>query len=71
VARPRHPKPELEAVLREAERRAWRIEKGKKYFKMRCPCEQKRKKTVRLTPSDPKYTKNLLGQLKHATCWEA
>jgi len=26
-------------------------------------------KTVKLTPSDPNYLRNLLGQLGRATCW--
>ncbi|MCO5971728.1 hypothetical protein [Actinoallomurus soli] len=68
--RPRHPKSDLEAVLKEAEKKGWRVEKGRRYYKMYCPCETKHLKTVKLTPSDRNYLTNLLGQLKRATCWE-
>ena len=70
MARPRHQRPELEAVLDQAEKKGWRVEKGKKYYKMYCPCDRKCMKTVKLTPSDPRYHINLVGQLKRATCWE-
>lgn len=57
-------------MLKEAERQGWRVERGRKYFKMYCPCEKKCKKTVHLTPTDRNYVRNLLGQLRRATCWE-
>lgn len=69
MARPRHQSKELEAVLREAERKGWRITKGK-YYMMWCPCPKKHKKTVKLTPSGANYTRDLLAQLRRATCWE-
>jgi hypothetical protein len=67
------PKPkvtDLKAILKEAENRGWRVEKGKKYYKMWCPCQGKHWKTVHLTPSDPSYIRNLVGQLRRATCWD-
>jgi len=70
VGRPKHAIAELEAILRTAERQGWRVEKGKKYFKMWCPCRGKHWKTVKLTPSDPNYARNLIGQLRRATCWK-
>lgn len=70
MARPRHPDKDLEAVLREAERKNWRVTKAKKYYKMYCPCPRKCKKWVHLTPSDANYTRNLLSELRRATCWE-
>ena len=45
------------------------MERGKRYYKMWCPCG-KHMKTVKLTPSDPNYARNLLGQLRRATCWD-
>lgn len=69
VARPRHPRKEIEAVLSVAEAQRWTVIKARKYFKMRCPCADKHAKTVHLSPSDPKYLQNLVGQLKRATCW--
>lgn len=67
--RPKHPKPDLEKVLREAEAKNWRVILGGKYWKIYCPCDGKHKKSVHLSPSDPNYKKNLLGQLMRATCW--
>lgn len=66
--RPRHQRPDLEAVLRSAERQGWTVTKGT-YFKMRCPCPSKHMKTVHLSPSSSNYLKNLVGQLRRATCW--
>ncbi len=37
---------------------------------MKCPCPDMHLKTVHLTPSDPNYVRNLVGQLRRATCWE-
>jgi hypothetical protein len=71
MIRPKHQVKELEAILSEAEKKRWRVEKGKKYFKMKCPNECKCWKTVKLTPSDPNYEKNLRGQLQRATCWDS
>lgn len=68
MGRPKHPRPELEAVLKEAEAKEWRVIKGR-YFKMYCPCEGKHIKTVRLTPSGSNYKRNLLAELKRSTCW--
>ena len=60
---------DLAAVRREAEGKGWRVERGKKYYKMWCPCG-KHMKTMKLTHSDPNYVRNLLGQLRRATCWD-
>lgn len=38
MGRPKHPRKELEAVLKEAEGKGWRVVKGSKYFKMYRPC---------------------------------
>jgi len=67
--RPKHPRKELEAVIREAEARGWRVSKGKGYFRMLCPCG-KHKKWVALTPSDPRYGTNLGKWLARQSCWE-
>lgn len=71
--RPRHPDKDLERVLREAESQRngpWRVDRGKGYYRMWCPCPAKHKKTVRLTPSDPRYERNLRAWLRRETCWE-
>lgn len=69
MSRPKHTDKELEAVLAEAEKKGWRVEKGKKYWKMWCPCGE-HWKTVKLTPSTRNYTRNLVAQLSRATCWD-
>ena len=69
MTRPRHRVKELEAVLKEAEAKGWRVELGKKYWKMYCPNGCKCKKTVKCTPSDPHYETNLRHFLDRETCW--
>ena len=68
MSRPRHPKPELEEVLKAAEAQGWRVTRGSKYYMMWCPCPQKHKKTVKITPN-ASYRRNLLGQLRRTTCF--
>lgn len=70
MARPRHTNQDLEAILRSAERQGWRVEKGKGYFKMWCPCADKHWTTVHLTPSDRRYALNLRKKLLRSTCWK-
>jgi hypothetical protein len=66
---PKHPDKEIRALLREAEEKGWKITKARRYWKLWCPNECKCFKTVKTTPSDPDYLKNLRGQLNRATCW--
>jgi len=66
--RPKHTDKDLEAVLAEGEDLSWLVTKGKKYFKMKCPCG-KHIKSVHLSPSDPNYRRNLTGWLKRTGCW--
>ena len=61
---------ELREIRKEAEQQGWRVTRGKRYWKLRCPCNEKHKKSMSLTPSDPNYVKNLLGELRRATCWK-
>jgi hypothetical protein len=71
--RAKHPNKDLERLLRDAETQTdgpWRVERDKGYYKMWCPCPQKHKKTVKLTPSDPHYEQNLRGWLRRSTCWK-
>ena len=73
MARPKHRRPELEQVLRQAEKQEWKIKGGgDKHLAMYCPCPEKHKKSVSTTPSDPNYLRNFLGELKHggAPCWK-
>lgn len=61
---------ELRAIREEAERQGWRVWRRGGYWKMYCPCPKKCKKFISLTPSNPNYVKNLLGQLGRTTCWK-
>lgn len=63
-------KQDLEAIRKEAARKGWRVDRNKGYWKMWCPtwCG-KHMKTMKLTPSNPRYVQNLLGQLGRVTCW--
>lgn len=71
MSRPKHPIKELERILREAEAKGWLVEKRpNRYFKMKCPCEGRHIKTVKLSPSNPYYERQLRGQLSRATCWD-
>ncbi len=50
-------------------RRGWQVTKSRKYFSMRCSCGQ-HKKWVHLSPSDPRYERNLRKWLERQPCWE-
>jgi hypothetical protein len=70
MSRPKHPRRELEAVLKEAEAKGWRVvQGGDQQFKMYCPNPCRCIKTVRRTPSGSRYEKNLRMQLRARTCW--
>jgi hypothetical protein len=69
LGRSRHPIKELEALLREAEERRWRVDRGKGYYKLYCSCPERHKKTVKLTPSNPNYERECRNQLRRMTCW--
>jgi len=68
TGRPRHPKKELESLLAEAEGKGWRVTRGNGYYMMLCPCGRHRK-TVKLSPSNPRYERECRNQLGRATCW--
>lgn len=71
MSRPRHRDKELESILKSAEDQGWSVTGGgHTYFKLRCPCPLKCRKIVHCTPSSTHYRRNLLGQLRRATCWK-
>jgi hypothetical protein len=71
VSRHRHKDKDLEHIIRVAEDQGWTVTGGgDRYFKMKCPCPDKCMKMVNCTPSGANYTRNLVGQLKRATCWK-
>ena len=56
MSRPKHPNKELEAILRSLEGQGWRVTRGGGYYKAYCPPPHARcVKTVKLTPSGPRY----------------
>lgn len=63
-------KQERRELLKEANSQEWRIIESGGYVKIYCPCPEKHKKTVRLTPSNPNYWKELRRHLKRMTCWK-
>jgi hypothetical protein len=69
VSRPKHKVKELEAILKEAEGKGWRVTKGRNHYKIWCPCKRKHRKTVACTPSGSRYLTNLLHKLGRDTCW--
>lgn len=68
VARPRHPKKDLEQLLRFVEAHGWRVTQKKGYFKAYCPCGL-HFRTVHLSPSDPNYRRNLTHWFERQPCW--
>jgi hypothetical protein len=70
VSRPRHPDKDIEAVLREAEAHGWRVERNKGYYKAKCPCGRHANWSIKLTPSNPNYAKNLAAWFQRQSCWE-
>lgn len=71
MGRPRHPKKDIEAVLHSLELQGWLVSKGRKYFMAKCPpvCGE-HLKTVKLSPSDPNYAKNLRAWFRRSGCWK-
>lgn len=67
--RPRHPDKGLEKLLQEAEERGWRVVKGRKYYKAYCPCQEKCKETVHLTPSNHHYERNKRNKMSKCPAW--
>lgn len=71
MSRPKHQDQDIEAVLREAEARHWRVERKKGYYKAKCPCSKKHANwSIKLTPSNPNYAKNLAAWFQRQSCWE-
>jgi hypothetical protein len=70
MPRPRHPIKELEALLRSGEAQGWNVTKGSGYFRMFCTCGDGHYKWVHLTPSNPRYERNLRSYLRSRTCWK-
>lgn len=70
MSRPRHPKPNLERLLRTAEGFGWRVERKKRYYMCRCSCPMKCMETVHISPSNPKYELNKRNKMSKCEAWE-
>jgi hypothetical protein len=71
MARPKHTDKDIENLLKQSEKREWRITGGgRRYFKMKCPCADKHLKMVHCSPSNPNYLRNLTNWLDKRTCWD-
>lgn len=71
MSRPRHNVPACERLLKEIERKDWRVTGGgSKHFKIWClnPC--KCMTVVSTTPGKRPNMQVLKAQLMRATCWE-
>lgn len=64
----KHPKKELQSLLKEFDEAGWRIQDPPKYYKVYCPCGA-HKRTIHLTPSDPNYTLNASKWLHRQECY--
>ncbi|SEN89313.1 hypothetical protein SAMN05660976_08549 [Nonomuraea pusilla] len=68
---PRHPNKEIREVLKEAEEQGWRVEPPKgRYWSIWCPCEDRHKSTIKISPSNPNYVRELRKKLNRETCWK-
>jgi len=69
MARPTHPRKEWERLLREAEDRGWRVDKGAGYFKCKCPADDKCFVSIPLTPSGSRTLINRRKVLERCVGW--
>lgn len=69
TARPRHPDKTLERLLRDAENQGWKVVKGRKYYKAYCPCPERCKETIHLTPSNSNYGRNKRNRMSKCPAW--
>lgn len=67
--RPRHPKPELEKILKQMEALECRVDKPGTYFRCRCPCG-KHTTRVHLSPSNPHHGKQRLQHVRSWNCFQ-
>lgn len=68
---PKHPDKELREVTDSADAQGWTVQRSRGgYFMIKCPCPGKHKKTVHVSPSNPRYKRELLGFLRRSTCWK-
>lgn len=68
---PKHPDKEIRKVLDEATEQGWRVKPPNgRYWSIWCPCEDKHKSTIKISPSNPHYVRQLRNKLSRETCWK-
>jgi hypothetical protein len=60
---------DIEDAAKEVLAHGWTEVDGKRYRKFRCPCGA-HMKTIKKTPSDPNYVRNLLAWFRRQDCWK-
>jgi hypothetical protein len=69
MVRPKHPNKELEKLIRDLEEADWKVTKGRKYYRAKCPCGG-HQASIKLTPSNPNWTQEKRRHLERDTCWK-
>lgn len=64
---PKHPVKDIEIVLEEFASLGWTVERGRKYYSVKCPCGD-HYRHVHVTPSDRRYVMNLRSWLMRQPC---
>lgn len=62
-------KKDIDAAVREILDHGWTEATGKGYRKFRCPCGR-HQKTVKHSPSDANYIRNLMAWFRRQPCWK-
>lgn len=60
---------DIDDVVKQVLAHGWTEVTRSGYRKFRCPCG-KHMKTIKTTPSDPNYVKNLVAWFRRQDCWE-
>ena len=71
--RARHPRKELETLLRAAEVREWEVTYNSRgnYWRVRCTKCRKHQRSIHKSPSDPNYPKNVEMWFRRSQgCWD-
>lgn len=66
----KHPIKEIEELLVEFDAAGWRVIDPPKYYKVYCPCAEKHKRTVHLTPSSRNYILDTQSWLHRQPCYK-
>ena len=65
----KHQKKEVQQLLEMFDQAGWTIVNPPKYYKVYCPCPDRHKTNIHLTPSDPNYVTHTLQWARNQTCY--